>query len=154
MAGISRDGVSLVNRRFFLSAVALAFVAGCSGSVNTASSTSGSSSPVLYVMTEQQADAVMRQAMAENFQRQPISDVSVPHRGYTAEIFFALDRHAVTLTAVPAQGRDGAGKTVSGYYFEVNHFGSMPLTGGGRARSVLASVEQRVKNTYSTASIQ
>jgi hypothetical protein len=104
-------------------------------------------------MTTEQADSVMKEAMAANFQRQPISNVSVPNVGYTAEIFFALDRHAITLTAVPASSVDLSGKTVAGYYFEVNHFGSMPLTGGSRARTVLADAQRIAESQYPSVAI-
>lgn len=126
-----------MHRRVFLVTATMFGLSACGGTIDTASRSGGN----FYVMTTEQAENVMKEAMTKNFQRQPISNVSVPNFGYTAEIFFALDRHAITLTAVPASSIDGNGARVSGYYFSVDHFGSMPLTGGSRARAVLADAQ-------------
>jgi hypothetical protein len=86
--------------------------------------------------SEQQADQVLATAIAGEFAGSPISRVEFPNKGYQVTIRFALDSHTIVAYMISARGMNSSGETVPGYYFEVSASGTMPVSGGSRARSL------------------
>lgn len=125
-----------------LSASVLLFlVVGCSGQVsNTAQGAAGN---VVYPISADEADRVLGQAMLAAFPDEPISSVSLPNRGYSSTIRFALDSHRVSAMAVPGFGRATDGSKVSGFSFQVTHAGTMPISGSNRSAAIFADINQR-----------
>jgi hypothetical protein len=108
----------------------------CSSTMTMAGSGSDRASALMFPLTEQQADRILATAMTSEFAGSPISRVEFPNKGYQATIRFALDSHSIVAYMISANGVTPAGETVSGYYFEVSNSGTMPLSGGTRARNL------------------
>lgn len=132
---------SAQSRRAFLrtgfALFALAPLAACSGQVSQASPTNPSGRPLVYPITAEQADGIIAQAMVEVFPGSPVSAVSLPYKGYTVTLRILLDTHQITAYAVPA------GVPPEGYSFQVDHAGTIPLTGGRRAADLFAAITRR-----------
>lgn len=57
-----------------------------------------------------------------------------PNKGYQATIKFLVDSHQIVATMVPSRGQAADGSVHSGYYFNVTHSGTMPLSGMSRSK--------------------
>ncbi len=68
------------------------------------------------------------------FGSDPIVRVEHPNKGYQATIKFLFDSHQIVATMVPSRGRSGDGSVQDGYYFNVTHSGTMPLSGMSRSK--------------------
>ena len=109
-------------------------LSGCaSGPARTPGTYVSQSEPV-YLITEAQADQIMVDAMNIEFGNDPIVRVEAPNRGYQATIKFLFDSHQIVATMVPSRGRAGDGSVRDGYYFNVSHSGTMPLSGMSRSK--------------------
>lgn len=90
----------------------------------------------VFPFNSETADQVLASAMASEFAGRPISKVSIPNSGYQVQIQFALDSHNVVAYMIPSRGIYDDGTSIGGYYFEVSHSGTMPITGSARASSL------------------
>jgi hypothetical protein len=90
------------------------------------------SEPV-YLITESQADQILVDAMNAEFGTSPIVRVEHPNRGYQATIKFLIDSHQIVATMVPSRGLASDGTVRDGFYFNVTHSGTMPLSGIARS---------------------
>ena len=115
-------------------------ISGCAGTISSAAGNTA----FFYEMSPEEADNLVASVMASEFAGSPISRVEFPNKGYQATIRFALDSHTIVAYYIPA---NGAEKT--GYVFEVNHSGTMPLSGGNRAKSVFSKIIERAE-TFSS----
>ncbi len=93
-----------------------------------------SQSEPVYLITEAQADQILVDAMNVEFGTAPIVRVEAPNKGYQATIKFLVDSHQIVATMVPSRGRTADGSIQSGYYFNVTHSGTMPLSGMSRSK--------------------
>lgn len=120
----------------FLSAVsltvALTISACAAGPAMTPGNYVSRSEPV-HLISEAQADQILVDAMNIEFGTAPIVRVEHPNRGYQATIRFLLDSHQIVATMVPAKGVAADGSSRDGYYFNVTHNGTMPLSGMARS---------------------
>jgi len=115
-------------------AAGLLAISGCaSAPARTPGSYVSQSEPV-YLITEAQADRILVDAMNVEFGSDPIVRVEHPNRGYQATIKFLFDSHQIVATMVPPRGRSGDGSVQDGYYFNVTHSGTMPLSGMSRSK--------------------
>lgn len=123
-----------MNRLFHtaLAVAALAFSGCASAPAMTPGSYVSRSEPV-FLISEVQADQILVDAMNAEFGTSPMVRVEYPHRGYQATIKFLFDSHQIVAIMVPSKGLRPDGSVQDGYYFNVNHSGTMPLSGMARA---------------------
>ena len=122
-------------------AVALA-VSGCaSAPAMTPGSYVRRSEPV-FLISEAQADQILVDAMNVEFGTSPIVRVEHPNRGYQATIKFFVDSHQIVATMVPSKGVSADGSVRDGYYFNVTHSGTMPLSGMSRSKRLRERLQQ------------
>jgi len=112
---------------------ALAISACASAPARTPGTYVSQSEPV-YLITEAQADQILMDAMNIEFGSDPIVRVEHPNKGYQATIKFLFDSHQIVATMVPSRGCSGDGSVQDGYYFNVTHSGTMPLSGMSRSK--------------------
>ena len=93
-----------------------------------------SQNAAVFLITEAQADRILVDAMNVEFGSDPIVRVEAPNKGYQATIKFLFDSHQIVATMVPSRGRASDGTVQSGYYFNVTHSGTMPLSGMSRSK--------------------
>ena len=87
----------------------------------------------VYLISEAQADQILVDAINAEFGTAPIVRVEYPHKGYQATIKFVFDSHQIVATMVPSRGVSADGSVRDGYYFNVTHSGTMPLSGMARS---------------------
>lgn len=109
-------------------------LSGCASAPARTSGTYVSQSEPVYLITEAQADQILVDAMNIEFGNDPIVRVQHPNKGYQATIKFLFDSHQIVATMVPSRGRAGDGSVQTGYYFNVSHSGTMPLSGISRSK--------------------
>lgn len=112
---------------------ALAISACASAPTRTPGAYVSQSEPV-YLISEAQADRILVDAMNAEFGSDPIVRVEHPNKGYQATIKFLFDSHQIVATMVPSRGRSDDGSVQDGYYFNVSHSGTMPLSGISRSK--------------------
>lgn len=125
------------------SVLSVCILAGCSGQVSNSDAGIPAAQNVVYPISAEAADRVIGQAMIAAFPEEPISPVSLPNRGYSSTIRFALDSHRVSAMAVPGTGQEPDGSKVSGYSFRVTHAGTMPISGSKRSAALFAAINQQ-----------
>lgn len=140
-----------MERRIFITLAASAILTACTSSETSPVNPSGEGTPV-YLISEKQADDIMKKAMAATFTNLPIMKVDVPHSGYTVSMNFALDQHSITLMMVPTKGMFN-GKVMDGYSFKVAQYGSIPITGGVKTRNIIREIEKMTSNVRSASAI-
>jgi len=96
----------------------------------------------VFLITEAQADRILVEAMNVEFGNTPIVRVEHPNKGYQATISFLFDSHQIVATMVPSKGRSADGSVRDGYYFNVTHTGTMPLSGMSRANRLRDRLSQ------------
>jgi len=122
-------------------AVGTLAISGCaSGPARTPGTYVSQSEPV-YLITEAQADQILMDAINVEFGSDPIVRVEHPNKGYQATIKFLFDSHQIVATMVPSKGRSGDG-SAQGYYFNVTHSGTMPLSGMSRSKRLRERLSQ------------
>lgn len=118
---------------FAVSAVALV-LGGCASAPARTPGTYVSQSEPVFLISEAQADRILVDAMNVEFGTSPIVRVEHPHKGYQATIKFLFDSQQIVATMVPSRGRRSDGTVQDGYYFNVTHSGTMPLSGITRSK--------------------
>lgn len=121
--------------RLVLAAAAAAALAvgACASSPATTPGTYVSRSEPVFLISEAQADQILVDAMNVEFGTSPIVHVEHPNRGYQTTIKFVFDSHQIVATMVPTKGVSADGSVRDGYYFNVTHSGTMPLSGMARS---------------------
>ena len=125
--------------------IAALTLAGCSGMHSTLSQGPNRPAPLVYPMTAEQADKVVAQAMAGEFAGSPVSRVEFPNKGYQGMMRFALDSHTIAAYSIPAKGRAADGAGVDCFAFEVNHSGTMAISGSARASKVFRRINDNAR---------
>lgn len=115
-------------------AVGVLALSGCASAPARTPGTYVSQSEPVYLITEAQADQILVDTMNVEFGTAPIVRIDSPNKGYQATIRFLIDSHQIVTTMVPSQGRAADGSVQAGYYFNVTHSGTMPLSGIARAK--------------------
>ncbi|VTO19727.1 hypothetical protein [Brevundimonas vancanneytii] len=131
--------------RAVVSAVLYAGVLALSGCASAPARTPGtyvSQSEPVFLISEAQADQILVDAMNVEFGSDPIVRVEHPNKGYQATIKFLFDSHQIVATMVPSRGRSGDGSVQDGYYFNVTHSGTMPLSGMSRSKRLRERLSQ------------
>lgn len=101
-----------------------------------------SRSEPVFLITEAQADQILVAAMNVEFGTSPMVRVEYPHRGYQATIKFLFDSHQIVAVMVPSRGLRPDGTVQDGYYFNVTHSGTMPLSGIARSNRLRERLSQ------------
>lgn len=123
-----------MKRLVYASLAASAFaISGCASAPARTHGTYVSQSEPVYLITEAQADQILVDAMNVEFGTSPIVRVEHPNRGYQATIKFLIDSHQIVATMVPSRGVASDGTVRDGFYFNVTHSGTMPLSGIARS---------------------
>lgn len=117
-------------------------ISGCASAPARTAGTYVSQSEPVYLITEAQADRILVDAMNIEFGSDPIVRVEHPNKGYQATIKFLFDSHQIIATMVPSRGRSGDGSVQDGYYFNVTHSGTMPLSGMSRSKRMRERLSQ------------
>lgn len=117
---------------YALAALTLTF-SGCASAPARTPGTYVSQSEPVYLITEAQADQILVDAMNAEFGTAPIVRIEHPNPGYQATIKFLIDSHQIVATMVPSRGVASDGTVRDGFYFNVTHSGTMPLSGIARS---------------------
>lgn len=67
---------------------------------------------------------------------------SLTSSGY---IRFAMDMQTINATAIPTRGKLSDGQIAEGYGFQISNFGTMPISGGSKARAVYSLLKQQAR---------
>jgi hypothetical protein len=116
--------------------MATLLAAGCSSTQSMIGSGADRSSATMFPLSAEQADRILATAMAGEFAGSPVSRVEFPNKGYQATIRFMLDSHTIIGYMIATKGKATDGSLVDGFYFEVANSGTMPLSGGNRAKKL------------------
>lgn len=130
---------ALVSAALMVGVLALS---GCASAPARTPGTYVSQSEPVYLITEAQADQILVDAMNVEFGSDPIVRVEAPNKGYQATIKFLFDSHQIVATMVPSRGRAGYGSVQAGYYFNVSHSGTMPLSAMSRSKRMRERLSQ------------
>lgn len=122
--------------------LSLFLLSACSGSLSTLEGDARSSSLSVYPLTSEDADKVVIMAMTSQFSGGAISRVEYPNKGYQATMRFLLDSHDITAYMIPVIGLSNGVKT-DGFAFEVNHSGTMAISGSNRADRVFKKIKEQ-----------
>jgi len=98
-----------------------------------------------YAISRKQAKEIVESSILANFSPDYVNhgpESSLTSSGY---IRFALDTHTVNATAIPMRGARADGQSLEGYGFEVVSFGTMPISGGCKAKSVYRLIMQQAE---------
>lgn len=117
-------------------------ISGCASAPARTPGTYVSRSEPVFLISEAQADQILVNAMNVEFGTSPIVRVEHPNKGYQATISFLFDSHQIVATMVPSKGRSGDGSAQDGYYFNVTHSGTMPLSGISRSKRLRERLSQ------------
>jgi len=119
-----------------------ALTAGCTSTKSTITNEG-----IGYRITKQQAKAIVDSAISANFP--PYDIYAGPTDSLTGSGFirFALDKQTINATAVPTRGRLPDGQMAEGYGFQISNFGTMPISGGSKARAVYNLLKQQAQGT-------
>lgn len=109
-------------------------LSGCASAPARTPGTYVSQSEPVFLISEAQADQILVDAMNVEFGASPIVRIEHPNKGYQATIKFFTDSHQIVATMVPSRGRKADGNVADGYYFNVSHSGTMPLSGIARSK--------------------
>lgn len=123
-------------------AVGALAISGCASAPARTPGTYVSQSEPMFLISEAQADQILVDAMNVEFGTSPIVRVEHPNKGYQATITFLFDSHQIVATMVPSRGRSGEGAVQDGYYFNVTHSGTMPLSGMSRSKRLRERLSQ------------
>jgi hypothetical protein len=96
----------------------------------------------VFLISEAQADQILVEAMNVEFGTSPIVRVEHPNKGYQATIKFLFDNHQIVATMVPSRGLKADGTVHNGFYFNVTHSGTMPLSGIARSNRLRQRLSQ------------
>ena len=118
---------------FAVGAVALV-LGGCASAPARTPGTYVSQSEPVFLISEAQADKILVEAINVEFGTSPIVRVEHPNKGYQATIKFLFDSHQIVATMAPSRGHRSDGTVQDGYYFNVTHSGTMPLSGITRSK--------------------
>lgn len=120
--------------------------AGCSTHFSTLKP-EGSSTQVIYTITEEQAFQIAHASLATTLPGRKIEVIDGPIRGYSTSFRFVLDTYTQQVLVHAAQGSDPLGKTVRGYYFEVSGSGSAIVQGRAKNIELFERVADAAKAT-------
>ena len=115
-------------------ALGILTISGCASAPARTPGTYVSQSEPVFLISEAQADQILVDAMNVEFGASPIARIEHPNKGHQATIKFFTDSHQIVATMVPSRGRKADGTVQDGYYFNVTHSGTMPLSGIARSK--------------------
>lgn len=124
--------------KLLLSSLFLIAAAGCTTTPYNTAETGGEL--LMYPVSKEVADKIILGAIKEQFpEHRPLP---LPN-GYRVYVRFVLDDHNFVASMVPAKGKLPSGQIVDGYYFNVNQYGTMLISGRVRAGNLLEKIIAR-----------
>jgi hypothetical protein len=145
---IQKHAQTMITRLFIASSLAV-LLTSCSSTKSTIQN-----ERTAYALSREQAKEIVDSSILATFSPDyvnPGPQSSLTSSGY---IRFALDTHTVTATAIPAKGYTQQGVLKPGYGFEINSFGTMPISGGQRANAVYRLLKQQASMNGETLQIK
>ena len=121
--------------------VGAALLASCSTTQSTLDATP-SREATMFPVTPEQAHTILVTSITRQFPGSAASPVELPYPGYRIHIRFLLDTHDIVAYMVKVKGRDGSGRVVDGYAFEVDASGTMAIQGTIRADELFKGIQQ------------
>ena len=121
-----------------LSLVAATLTAGCTSTKSTITDEG-----IGYRITKAQAKEIVDSSILANFSPDYVNagpPESLTSSGY---IRFAMDTQTINATAIPTRGKLSNGQMAEGYGFQISNFGTMPISGGSKARAVYSLLKQQ-----------
>lgn len=106
-----------------------------------------------YRITKAQAKEIVDSSVMANFSPDYVNPGPANSLTSSGYIRFAMDTHTINATAIPTRGRSTNGQVADGYGFQVSDFGTMPLSGGSKARAVYALLKQQGQNAGATLKV-
>jgi len=106
-----------------------------------------------YRITKAQAKEIVDSSVMANFSPDYVNAGPANSLTSSGYIRFAMDTHTINATAIPTRGRSTNGQVADGYGFQVSDFGTMPLSGGSKARAVYALLKQQGQNAGATLKV-
>lgn len=114
----------------------LMFLLGCAGTMSTLGTGLDGSQPKMFPLSSEAAEKVLATSMEGEFPGLAISKVDYPNKGLQVTKRVLLDYHTYTAYMIPVNGRNEKGDIVNGYFFEVNHSGTLLIQGPARASNL------------------
>ncbi len=116
-------------KTYLLISIILIFIAGCAGRLSTLETGLDGSQPKMFPLSSESAERVLAIAMEKEFPGLAVVKVDYPQKGLQVIRRFLLDYTTYTAYMIAAKGRNNKGEIVAGYFFEVNHSGTMLIQG-------------------------
>jgi hypothetical protein len=107
-----------------------------------------------YALSREQAKDIVDSSVLATFSPDYVNPGSASSLTSSGYIRFALDTHTITATAIPVKGYTHQGIVKQGFGFEVNSFGTMPISGGQRAKAVYRLLKQQASMNGETLKIK
>ena len=139
-----------MNRRTILTIIAFTALipVGCTSTKSTITDEG-----IGYRITKAQAKEIVDSSVMANFSPDYVNAGPANSLTSSGYIRFAMDTHTINATAIPTRGRSTNGQVADGYGFQVSDFGTMPLSGGSKARAVYALLKQQGQNAGETLKV-
>jgi hypothetical protein len=99
-----------------------------------------------YAITRAQAKEVVSSSILSHFSPDYVNPGPAESLTSSGYIRILLDTHTVNATALPIRGALKSGEPREGYGFEVNAYGTIPITGGAKARAVYDLLKQQASS--------
>jgi hypothetical protein len=96
-----------------------------------------------YRITRQQAKEIVDSSILANFSPDYVNAGPASSLTSSGYIRFAMDTQTINATAIPMRGTLPSGQTAEGYGFQISNFGTMPISGGSKARAVYSLLKQQ-----------
>jgi hypothetical protein len=126
--------------------VMLSALTGCLVACSSTQSTI-SNDGAAYALSREKAREIVNAGILANFSPDYVNPGPLDSLTSSGYIRFALDTHTITASAIPVKGYNSSGGLVDGYGFLVNSFGTMPISGSQRAKSVYNLLKQQASNS-------
>lgn len=123
-----------------LSLVAATLTAGCTSTKSTITDES-----IGYRITKAQAKEIVDSSILANFSPDYVNAGPAESLTSSGYIRFAMDTQTINAAAIPTRGKLSDGQIAEGYGFQISNFGTMPISGGSKARAVYSLLKQQAQ---------
>jgi predicted small secreted protein len=133
----------IMKTRVALSALLAASIlsAGCTSTKSTITNEG-----IGYRITREQAKEIVDSSILANFSPDYVNAGPANSLTSSGYVRFALDTHTINATAIPMRGRLPSGQTAEGFGFQTSSSGTMPISGGSKARAVYNLLKQQAQS--------
>ena len=121
--------------------LAVIVAAGCTSTKSTITNEG-----IGYRITKEQAKEIVDSSILANFSPDYVNAGPANSLTSSGYIRFAMDTHTINATAIPTRGSLPNGQMAEGYGFQTSSYGTMPISGGSKARAVYDLLKQQAQN--------